>query len=170
MSEPSDDISPRPIAQISQTESTSVQSTFLLANVTLRRHGRGKPKPIPNNSSSPSPLQSPPLSPLAFSPQIVNPSRAQAWGYPRRSHGRQQEAAGRDRPRPQEGPGGRRRLRQHLEQGSALPPFILPLPEFFPADFVDGFCLGAGLRHWECQPEGEVRGGPQEGDQEAAAV
>ena len=30
--------------------------------------------------------------------------------------------------------------------------------------------FGAGLRHRECEPEGEVRGGPQEGDQEAAAL
>ena len=28
----------------------------------------------------------------------------------------------------------------------------------------------AGLRHRECQQEGEVRGRPQEGDQEAAAL
>ncbi|XP_037443520.1 uncharacterized protein LOC119311907 [Triticum dicoccoides] len=49
-------------------------------------------------------------------------------------HGRQSEAAGRDRPRAQEAGGGRRRLRRHLEQG---------------------------LRHRECEPEGEVRGGPQ---------
>lgn len=28
----------------------------------------------------------------------------------------------------------------------------------------------AGLRHRECEPEGEVRGRPQEGDQEAAAL
>ena len=27
-----------------------------------------------------------------------------------------------------------------------------------------------GLRHRECEPEGKVRGGPQEGDQEAAAL
>jgi len=67
----------------------------------------------------------------------------QREGTQRRSHGRQSEAAGRDRPCPQEGPGGCRRLRQHLEQG---------------------------LRHRECEPEGEVRGGPQEGDQEVAAV
>ena len=30
--------------------------------------------------------------------------------------------------------------------------------------------FGAGLRHRECEPKGEVRGGPQEGDQEVAAL
>ena len=54
------------------------------------------------------------------------------------------------------------------------PPAILSAPadSFFSRTLANYLMVfwGAGLRHRECEPEGEVRGGPQEGDQEVAAV
>lgn len=85
-------------------------------------------------------------------------------------HGSESEASDGDRSGPQEGPWRRAGVRHHLGQGPISAKNLIFFFFYF-FGCVDRSLLAClGLWYGQCEPQGEVRRGSQEGDQEAAEV